>query len=41
MVVGERWVLRHPFSSLPKLEDFELVKEELGPLQDGEIIYQV
>jgi hypothetical protein len=40
MVVGRRWILRRPFDGLPKVEDFELVSEELGPLEDGEILYK-
>jgi len=38
--VGERWVLRKPFDGTPKLSDFNLVKEDLGKLHEGEIIYE-
>lgn len=40
MVLGRRWVLKHHFQGLPKLEDFELAEEDLGELQDGEIIFE-
>ncbi|TRY73330.1 hypothetical protein TCAL_06038 [Tigriopus californicus] len=40
MVLARRWALRVHFQGAPKLEDFELVQEELEPLQDGEIFYQ-
>jgi len=41
MVVGEQWKLRHQFNGWPKLGDFELVRDNLGPLEQGEIVYQV
>jgi len=41
MVMGEKWKLKRQFDGFPKLEDFELVKEDLGELKDGEIVYQV
>ena len=40
MVLGRRFVLKHPFEGVPKKEDFELVEEELGELKDGEIIFK-
>ncbi len=33
MVLGERWVIKNKFDGLPKPDDFELVKEELEPLE--------
>ena len=39
MVLGERWVLKHRFDGLPKLSDFELVKEEIGSLESGEVTF--
>jgi len=38
--IGLRWVLRNRIAGLPKLSDFELVKEDLGRLENGEIIYK-
>lgn len=38
MVVGRRWVLKKNFDGLPKKDDFELVSEELGDLEDGDIL---
>ena len=40
MVKGERFVLKQHFNGLPKHSDFEHVKEDLGPLQDGEIAFE-
>lgn len=37
MVLGKKWVVRKQFEGLPKKEDFELITEELPPIQDGEI----
>ncbi len=33
MVLGEKWIVKRHFEGLPKPEDFELVKEDLGPLK--------
>ncbi len=40
MVLGERWVQKRHFDGLPKLDDLEILKEELGDLKDGEIIFR-
>ena len=40
MVLGRKFVLKQHFDGLPKVEDFEIVEEELGELQDGEIIFK-
>merc|ERR1712106_964534 len=40
MVLGKRWVLKHHFDGLPKKEDFELVEEELPPLQPNQFVFQ-
>ena len=39
MVVGRRWVLKQYFVGMPKLEDFQLVEEELPELQEGEFLF--
>ncbi len=33
MVLGEKWIVKQRFDGLPKVLDFELVKEELSPLE--------
>jgi len=38
--IGLRWILRNNFDGAPKLSDFELVEEDLGKLENGEIIYE-
>ena len=38
MVLGRRWVLKRHFDGIPKKSDFELVEEELPPLQDGQVL---
>ncbi|XP_023338670.1 prostaglandin reductase 1 [Eurytemora carolleeae] len=40
MVQGRKWVLKRHFSGEPKLDDFELVEEELPELKDGEIMFR-
>ena len=40
MVVGERYILKRPFNGMPKQDDFELIKETLPPLKDGEILIE-
>jgi len=40
MVLGKRWVLKKHFIGLPKIEDFELVEEEVGELDDREILFK-
>ncbi|KAK7872298.1 hypothetical protein R5R35_002755 [Gryllus longicercus] len=38
MVLAKRFVLLRHFQGEPKLEDFQLVTEELPPLKDGEVL---
>ena len=33
-------MLKHQFDGLPKVSDFELVKEELGPVEEGEVAFE-
>jgi len=40
MVKGKKWVLKRHFSGAPKLDDFELVEEEMPELKDGEFMYR-
>ena len=40
VIQGEKWVVKKNFVGLPKVDDFQLVKEDLGELQDGEIAYE-
>ena len=40
MVLGKKWVLKQHFNGLPKLEDFELVEEELPALQENQFIFR-
>jgi len=40
MVLGRRWVLKQHFNGLPKKEDFELVEEELPPLQPNHFVFR-
>jgi len=40
MVKGRKWVLKRHFSGEPKIDDFELVEEELPELKDGEIMFR-
>lgn len=40
VLLVKRWALKRHFQGAPKPEDFELVQEELEPLEDGEIFYQ-
>lgn len=40
MVSGERWILKNQFDGFPKISDFELIKEDLGPLEDGEVAFK-
>ena len=40
MVRGRRIVLKQHFEGLPKASDFEILEEELGPVQDGEILFE-
>ena len=39
-IQGERWVVKHKLDGLPTPQDFELVKEDLGDLKDGEIAFE-
>merc|ERR1712032_540253 len=39
MVLGRRWVLRNHFDGVPTPEDFELVEEELPPLEEDQFIF--
>jgi len=38
--LGKRWVLKNHFSGLPKNGDFDLVEEEVGELEEGEILFR-
>jgi len=38
IVAGTRFVLKHHFVGMPKNEDFDLVKDNLPPLKDGQIL---
>ena len=38
-VQGEKWVVKRRFNGEPVPADFELVKEDLGQLKDGEIAF--
>ena len=40
MAIGRKWVLKQHFSGEPKLDDFELVEEELPELKNGEIMFR-
>ena len=40
MVLGKKWVLKQHFNGLPKLEDFEIVEEELPALQENQFVFQ-
>ena len=39
-IQGERWVVKHKLVATPTPDDFELVKEDLGDLEEGEIAYE-
>ena len=38
IIAGTRFVLKHHFDGMPKNEDFDLVKDDLPQLKDGEIL---
>jgi prostaglandin reductase 1 len=38
MVIARKYVVKKHFQGVPKREDFEIVEEELPPLQDGEVL---
>ncbi|KAG2466372.1 IDH3B dehydrogenase, partial [Polypterus senegalus] len=40
MVIAKSWILKKHFVGFPKLSDFELKKEELPPLNDGEVFLE-
>ncbi len=40
MVVEEKWIVRRPLDGVPKLDDFELVKSDVGPVGEGEIAFK-
>ena len=40
MVKGRKWILKQHFSGEPKIDDFELVEEELPELKNGEIMFR-
>jgi len=40
MVLGRKWVLKNHFDGLPKQSDFELVEEELPPLQENQFVFR-
>ena len=39
-IQGERWAVKHMLKGMPTPDDFELIKEDLGELQDGEIAFE-
>ena len=39
-IQGEKWIVTKKFDGIPKPTDFELVKEDLGELAEGEIAYE-
>lgn len=40
MVIAKKWIKAVEFDGEPKLSDFEVVEEELGELQEGQILVQ-
>ena len=37
---GEKWVVVKKFDGIPKPDDFKVVKEDLGSLEDGDIVFE-
>ena len=40
MVVGRKWVLQKHIAGMPTKEHFEIVSEELGDLEEGDILFK-
>ena len=40
MVVGRKWVLQRHIDGMPTKDHFEIVSEELGDLEEGEILFE-
>ena len=40
MAIGKRYILKRPFDGVPKIDDFELIEENLPALKDGEILIE-
>ena len=39
-IQGEKWVVKRRFNGIPVPEDFELVKEDLGEVKDGDVVFE-
>ena len=40
MVKARKFVLKHHFEGIPKIDDFELVEEELPEMKDGDVLIE-
>ena len=40
MVVGRKWVLQRQIEGMPTKDHFEIVSEELGDLEEGDILFE-